>query len=767
MHKTPSLNTAVVFRTPSWDRVDGSPTTVSSPSTIWNPHDEVIRRFSDPAKDGDVRASGAKYEKAEASYTVAVLSLQKLLKDEGGIAATGQDGKQELSMVAKQLQQAKEGTLDKKKMSRFVKSLDHYQGVFDILSQADFSGLPLIWGGIKLVLLMSKTSSDTLSKVFEVIIDIGRSLERIRGYAMLYATPRITEFTVELYEAVAEFLEKVITDFKKSPFRRAMVDLLQPFEVRYGDLLTKMRKVQQEIKDDADLCMHVRHMQVWSSHSMAQYRRDLPMQRHQMYQGFKAMAEDPNAAIFEAIRKNLFRGFELQAGYHQELESTYKTTTSKAWIEWFKLEQKYVPSGYSHETKIIQAECDAPDPQHALIWKKQQRTFASHVPSAYLIWTRGMTAQSAIASLVHQILFQKTEVMAQAGLDLDQFKEANNSPRALWKFFTHLVTTLGGCMVYITIGSVGKHEAAIVKKFVAMAKTWDGPAINVTLIHPFSDEFAKTEDVINLDDKYDVHPSLTTTDAMHHVLVLELNENKKVSETIQSLLWETVWREVRYAVIGIAFNQVVEHIQSAVEKVADVARQTDAISSEHDEFRERRERRAKKILTNTDAKHWIAAVSTWTGNKLSMDALREQIQRHIDIVDIHLAADIKAGLKEKLDLLLFDDETELEPRPLTESQRMSIWDELQNAIRPGTQVMFCSQIEELLSAVLEDYRMEGPEKEGEAKTLFVYLAKTYFAKSGRWKNTFSEDKNLVADGITKAIEIGFQHLVEAFASGGS
>ncbi|KAI8254218.1 hypothetical protein K4K58_006514 [Colletotrichum sp. SAR11_239] len=685
----------------------------------WEPHD------------------GFQPKKAEASYTAAVLSLQKLLKDEGGIAATGQDGKQELSMVAKQLQQAKEGTLDKKKMSRFVKSLEHYQGVFDILSQADFSGLPLIWGGIKLVLLMSKTSSDTLSKVFEVIIDIGRSLERIRGYAMLYATPRITEFTVELYEAVAEFLEKVITDFKKSPFRRAMVDLLQPFEVRYGDLLTKMRKVQQEIKDDADLCMH------------------------------EAMAEDPNAAIFEAIRKNLFRGFELEAGYHQELESTYKTTTSKAWIEWFKLEQKYVPSGYSHETKIIQAECDAPDPQHALIWKKQQRTFASHVPSAYLIWTRGMTAQSAIASLVHQILFQKTEVMAQAGLDLDQFKEANNSPRALWKFFTHLVTILGGCMVYITIGSVGKHEAAIVKKFVAMAKTWDGPAINVTLIHPFSDDFAKTEDVINLDDKYDVHPSLTTTDAMHHVLVLELNENKKVSETIQSLLWETVWREVRYAVIGIAFNQVAEHIQIAAKKVADVARENGATSNEQDSSQERQDRGAKETFANTDTKHWIAAVSTWTGNKWSMDALREQIQRHIDIVDIHLPADIKAGLKEKLDLLLFDDETELEPRPLTESQRMSIWDELQNAIRPGTQVMFCSHIEELLSAVLEDYRMEGPEREGEAKTLFVYLAKTYFAKSGRWKDTFSEDKNLVANGITKAIEIGFQHLVEAFASGGS
>ncbi|KAL0937644.1 uncharacterized protein CTRU02_207375 [Colletotrichum truncatum] len=778
MYKKPSLNT-VVFRTPSWSRVDGSPTTVASPVVPWNPRDEVIRRFSDPAKEDDVQNAGSTYDKAETAYAKAVKSLQTLLKDEGATnILTSQNGKQELCDVAKQVQEAKETTLDQKKMQRFVRSLDHYQGVFDILSQADFSGLPLIWGGLKFILLvkdpsvhnpvvtyrfqMSKNSSEALSKVFEVIIDIGRSLERIRAYAKLYPIPRMTEFTTDLYEAIAEFLEKVIKDSKKSSIKRAMTDFLQPFDVRYGDLLAKMKKIQEEIKEDANVCLHVRH--AMTSHSIARYQTVLPLQKHQMYQGFKAMAEDPSASLFAAIKKNLFQGFELEAGYHQELESTYKTTTSKAWVEWFKMEQRYVPSGYSHETKVIQAECDAPDPQHALIWKKQQRTLASNVPSAYLIWTRGMTAQSAIASLIDQILFQKTEVMVEAGLDLEQFREANNSPRALWNFFLYLTTVLGGCMVYITIGSVGDEEAAIVGKFVSMAKTWKGPAINVTLIHPFSDEFARTDDVINLDDKYDVHPSLTTTDAMHHVLVLELQDRKKVSNTIQDLLWETVWREVRYAVIGIALAQLIESIHHAAKAVAEKAKDTKKETSNQEENKESKRQITKKPFSDVDAKHWVAAISKWTGNEWSMNTLREQIQRHIDIVDIHLPPDIKSRLKKRLQRLVFMQEKELGSRQLTEAQRAAIWEDLQDAIRPGTSEMFCSQIETLLAAVLEEYWEESPEGEGQAKTLFVYLVKTYFGKSGRWKDTFSDDKELVAGGITTAIEIGFQDLIEALAS---
>lgn len=62
---------------------------------------------------------------------------------------------------------------------------------------------------------MYKNKYDVLSKVFDVLIDIGLDLERIRAYSALYPTPRMLEFTADLYAAIVEFLEQVIKDEKK------------------------------------------------------------------------------------------------------------------------------------------------------------------------------------------------------------------------------------------------------------------------------------------------------------------------------------------------------------------------------------------------------------------------------------------------------------------------------------------------------------------------------------------------------------------------
>lgn len=39
-------------------------------------------------------------------------------------------------------------------VSKLVGTLHHYHSVFDVLSQADFSYLTLIWGGMKLILIV-------------------------------------------------------------------------------------------------------------------------------------------------------------------------------------------------------------------------------------------------------------------------------------------------------------------------------------------------------------------------------------------------------------------------------------------------------------------------------------------------------------------------------------------------------------------------------------------------------------------------------------
>ena len=478
-------------------------------------------------------------------------------------------------------------------------------------------------------------------------------------------------------------------------------------------------------------------VQMAQTNSLASIGTELTIQRILLEENLKGIAEGTSTRLFQEIKRTLFNGFEIEAGYHEELTTTYKVTTSEAWGEWFKIEQQYAPSGYSHETTLIQAECDAPDPQHAVLWVAQQRKHVPHIPSAYLIWTKGMTSQSAIGSLVFQILAQKPQVLSTAGLDMKSFGRANTSIKALWELFLRLAKILGGCMVYISFRSVGPEEFTLVKKFIDLVKNWDGPAINITLIHPHHDSFARIDDVVDLDEKYDVHPSLTITDAMHHVLLLELNIHDHVSETVHGLLWETVWGEVRYAVISIVMTAVIEKLlSSALEISVD--------------------------MPNEAAALWNGAVLKWTNNKYAMNCLREQVQRHLNIVDLHYPPELKNQAMKTLKRIVFSHDMEdIGSHPLSISQRTEIWEHVTEAIKPGTQEMFCHSIPTIMDDIYEEYDENRPEVEKKARSLVTDVAREHFITTSEWRDSFSDRKELIVDGITTAIELGLDKVVHA------
>lgn len=446
----------------------------------------------------------------------------------------------------------------------------------------------------------------------------------------------------------------------------------------------------------------------------------------------------------------MFHGFEIEANYHEELATTFKLTSSPAWAYWLSIEQQYVPSRFSHETTIVQAECDAPDAATCLQWVAQARAESPHVVSTFLLWARGMTAQSAIASILFQMLQQRPQALSSTGLTMKSFAAANASLPKLWSLFLHLVRSLGGLMVYISIGSVGAEEFDIVQRFVDLCQKWDGPPINVILIHPWDENFAKTEDCVDIDEKYDVHPSLTTSDALHHVVLLELNVHEHLSETVQLVLWEALWREVRYAVIGIAANQVAEEIKSRAEELA-----------------------ASRDCEEEDAALWNSSISKWVKNKRAFNNMREQIQRHLNLLEIHLPDDVRARIEQKAKQVIASRLTEEEQRevtaalrngksePLEDAQREEMWEHIQEAIRPGTYRMFSASIKQLIGQTLDAYMEDPPETEREARSFVQDLQKKQFGWNGRWKRTFLDQRDPIVDGIVASIEVGFADVVDA------
>lgn len=350
-----------------------------------------------------------------------------------------------------------------------------------------------------------------------------------------------------------------------------------------------------------------------------------------------------------------------------------------------------------------------------------------------------MTAHSAIASLIFQVLQQRPQAISEHNLDVRMFERANTSIKALWDVFVHLMRVLDGCLIYISMGSVGPDEFAVVEKFVKTVRDWDGLPIRVTIIHPYHEGFMFVDDVTDIDGIYDVHPSLTTTDALHHVLMLELGV-REVSKTVQTVLWESLWRETRYTVVGISLKAFLDAVQSVADEVS-------------------------QGLEKDKKRLWSTGMQLWMSDNVSINNVRELIQRHLDIIPLEPSDDMRAYLARhvKIAVLKVDSgpvET-LGDRFLSQPQRDHIWGRMQAAISPGTASMFASDVRESIEDAIERFD-EGPiGNDKQAVKMIRRLLDSSFGRESSWKKSFSNDKQLIIGGVADAIIVGFQDVLVA------
>lgn len=359
-----------------------------------------------------------------------------------------------------------------------------------------------------------------------------------------------------------------------------------------------------------------------------------------------------------------------------------------------------------------------------------------------------MTVHTAIASLLFQVLLQRPGAVAEYNLDMGMFMRATTSVKTLWDVFEYLMKQLGGCLVYISIGSAGEDEFAIVERFVRTVREWDGPPIWVTMIHPYNEGFEGIASATDLDGLYDVHPSLTTTDALHHVLMLELDIHQ-VSDTIQTVLWEAVWRETRYASVGISYTRVVETIVDVAEELSKAV--VDGVP----------------VLTEDARELWMGEVRRWVNHPVASNSTRELVQRHLDIVDLAMPSDVRATISRHLKRLVLridgSKAGSFASRSMTEAQRYRVWDRMKAAIVPGAEAMFCTAIRDLLSDALESFSEVPCQNARQAGSVILKMLNHRFGTEGAWKGSMSGDEQLMVSGIKEAIMTGFADTIEALS----
>ncbi|KUI73445.1 hypothetical protein VM1G_08951 [Cytospora mali] len=751
MVSSPIITTNLPVRRPftPFSLYDPPSSALSSRSNSWAVKDELFRRFAEPASKTEREETDKNIKSAVDAYQDALIYLRQILKSEDlNSIISPSSTVTELHRVAIGIQKAQDNVLDRRKIALFVDVLDHFSGVFDVLSQCDFGYMTLIWGSLKFVLMIAKSHYETLYKFTDMMIEIGTNLARIELYRHIFPTARMLQLVSQLYAAVVEFLQGFILYLKQKSYVRVLGNLTKPFDIQFGRLVARIESLEQTIEKDAYAGAIL--MQVSQTQSIARHRVDLSVRRTYNDSCLSEVPDNCVSPYLLDLKKVLFQGFEIEASYHEELATTFKMTSSPAWARWLSIEQQYVPSKFSHKTTIVQAECDAPDAATCLQWVQQARAESPHIVSVFLLWARGMTAQSAIASLVFQMVQQRPTVLQRADLTTMSFAAANASLPKLWDVFLSLVRHLGGLMVYVSIGSVGQEEFDVVAKFVQLCQEWKGPPINVVIIHPFDEKFVHTANCVDLDDKYDVHPSLTTTDALHHVVLLELEVQEDLSETVQMVLWEALWREVRYAVIGIAVTQTVDEIRQCARDLA-------------------QEGGCEEVTTSL----WTSTVDKWTEIERNFHMMREQIQRHLNVVDIHLPCQVRTRLehmvsaaagtrlsareRKRITKVLRDGE----PKPLDDGERDEIWMRIQDDIKPATMDTYNLHIRPLMKSIFDVYLEDPPETEGDARRAVSQLFKPAFGWNGTWRMAFLDDQGPIVDRMVAAIDCGFGDVLNA------
>lgn len=132
-------------------------TTIATPPALW---DVAVRRFSAPSYNANRQSLVKHIDSARTAYAKAFLAIQKSTKNPNAAAILQTSSEGDVAQTALELLNQPSSTSDDRgRASRFVDVLHHYHGVFDVLSQADFSYLCVMWGGIKLVLLVGHASA--------------------------------------------------------------------------------------------------------------------------------------------------------------------------------------------------------------------------------------------------------------------------------------------------------------------------------------------------------------------------------------------------------------------------------------------------------------------------------------------------------------------------------------------------------------------------------------------------------------------------------
>lgn len=105
-----------------------------------------------------------------------------------------------------------------------------------------------------------------------MLIQTGKTLSRIQIYARLFPTENMLGLASDLYAAVLDFLQEVVTTLQRGAIRKFLSSMIRPFEEKYGRLVNRIKQIEDDVHREGFL------LQAWQIASMSNQRVDSHLQ---------------------------------------------------------------------------------------------------------------------------------------------------------------------------------------------------------------------------------------------------------------------------------------------------------------------------------------------------------------------------------------------------------------------------------------------------------------------------------------------------------
>jgi hypothetical protein len=138
------------------------------------------------------------------------------------------------------------------KVERFLKRLDEYSVVGDIMVQHNSAIGSLVWGGIRLVLRLALNNFEILEKIVDNLDNIFLHLGRVELYSSMFRINRVEEGISTLYSYILEFVQRAVRFLKKGGFGRLTSALWRPYKLEFQEAYTNIREYADFVEKEAN-----------------------------------------------------------------------------------------------------------------------------------------------------------------------------------------------------------------------------------------------------------------------------------------------------------------------------------------------------------------------------------------------------------------------------------------------------------------------------------------------------------------------------------